>query len=380
MATVYNIDDAINFETDRETIFIIANEKEKKDNTTGRYYTVFVNFPTFIKHRNKFDHCHELLIDHVNSKPNKAGRLVFDFDIKYNDVDKKQIPEKFKKKIEATVYIVIDKYYKNIDTNLLIFVWSSCENKNKFSKHLTVKNLCFNNWIEMSKTFYQLFCLIWDENPENSWILSNHLIDFQIVRKNASLRMVGSRKIGGNYLIFDDDNHSLEDSLIRLYRPKDIIAEQIITSKNIKNNVEKILCQNIVEIMPIYHKKHINIKKDNTFKKTTYDDTIYNLAYEICNELCPYVYKIGKIDGNLLMLRRIKKYKCILSNKLHEHENSYLIIKKIRDSINVYYGCYRKCSEIQNIHIGSINEIDKKITFINKDAAPSSLNNKMIVL
>ena len=376
MATVYNIDDAINFKTDRNAIFIIANEKEKQDNTTGRYYTVIANFPTFIKHRDKFIHCHELLIDHINSKPNKAGRLVFDFDIKYDDIDKIKIPKKFKNKIETTVNTVIDQYYKNVDKDLFVFVWSSCENKNKFSKHLTVKNLCFEKWIEMSKTFYQLFCLVWDKNPKNNWILSDHLIDFQIVRKNASLRMVGSCKIGGNCLTFDNNEHILEDSLIRLYRPKDVLEEQIITSKNIKNKVEKLLFRNIDDIIPIHQKKHINIK----FKKSVYDNTIYNLAYEICNELCPEVYKIGKIDGNLLMLRRIKKYRCILSNKIHEHENSYLIIKKINDTFNIYYGCYRQCDKSQkNIHIGSISSVDQKITFINKEAAPSSSNNKILI-
>ena len=108
-------------------------------------------------------------------------------------------------------------------------------NPNKFSKHLTVKNCYFDDWIKMSKVFYKLFCIIWDE--KYLWIKSHHLIDMQIVRNKASLRMVGSSKLDGKALKFDNDKHVLTDSLIRIYQKKLREAEQLVTKAHIKDAV-----------------------------------------------------------------------------------------------------------------------------------------------
>ena len=187
MANFFTINDAINSENIGSNVFIIANETTKKDGSIGRVFSVFTNYTLFLKNREKYKHCHELFIDHKNNKPNIAGRLVFDFDIKYHK--NLVIPSCFKKQIKDTIIKVINKFYENVDINILEFIWSSCANTKKLSKHLTVKNIYFENWIPMSKIFYQLFCLTWDKCYD--WIRSDKLIDLQIVKKNASLRMIG---------------------------------------------------------------------------------------------------------------------------------------------------------------------------------------------
>jgi hypothetical protein len=361
MTNFFNIEDAINSTINSNNVFIIANERLKKDESIGRQYTVFLNFMDFLKNRSKYKHCHEIIVDHINNQPNLAGRLVFDFDIKYDE--KITIPSNFKKQVQNTIIRTTKNFYINIDTSILQFVWSTSKNPNKLSKHLTVKNMCFEDWIIMTKIFYQLFCYMWDKHYD--WIHSNKLIDFQIVRKHASLRMVGSSKIGGNILNFDDDGFCLSDSLIRIYLEKDIENEQLITNDNINNlKQEKILCMNISKDNKI---KSINLSNTNTNVSTDpkYDIEVYKKSFEICNIICPNVFKMGKINGNRLDIRRLKKHKCIMSNIVHENENAYLMISKVGLLYGVRFGCYRYCNKNDNTYfIGDILVETNQIRYI----------------
>lgn len=337
MKKYYNIDDAINSPIDSEDIFIVANERIKKDKSIGREYIVFPHFFDFLKKRHNYNHCHEIFINHKNNRPNISGRLVFDFDIKYEK--NLTIPENFKIQIQNTIKRVIRLFYQDVNINILEFVWSSSENPNKLSKHLTVKNMYFENWIMMTKTFYQLFCYIWDKKYD--WLTSDKLIDFQIIRKHASLRMVGSSKIGGNILKFDDDNYFLSDSLIRIYLETDRKQEQLITESNY-NHVK----QDKVLFVNLYDKEKTlnNFNIETKILDPIYEISVYEKAFEICNILMPGVYKMGKINGNKIDILRIKKYKCLLSDKIHASENAFLLIFKIGLLYYVRFGCYRYCN------------------------------------
>jgi len=349
----FTISEAINSNIESNTVFIIANERSKEDGSVGRYYTVFPSFKSFLRVRDSYVHCHELFIDHVNNNTNISGRLVFDFDIK-----SEYIPSDFKNQIENTIFEVIDMYMKNVDETKLVFVWSTSKNSKKFSKHLTVKNMYFDNWIVMSKIFYELFCNIWDS--KYIWLESKDLIDFQIIKKNASLRMTGSSKIGGNVLKLDDPNHILEDSLIRIYLRKQRNSEQIITKENITDTV----FDNILE--PLEKNNILRKYNSNDFPKIEtqiYTINIYKRAFKLYNKINPNVFKMGKINGNIMTLLRTTPSQCTLSGKKHENENAYLRIISDRDMYNVNFGCYRNCGEKKTVRIGSLS-IDNLIIFI----------------
>lgn len=358
VATKYfSINDAIKAPIKSKTAFIIANERITSSGNIGRYYTVFPKFSEFLKNRNKYKHCHEILVDHNNNKPNLAGRLVFDFDIQLINIKKNNksiLPMDFKKQIENNIVEVIEKYFNNVDTDRFKFIWSTSLNPAKFSKHLTVKNLYFENWVSLSKIFYQLFCLSWDEN--HSWIKSAKLIDSQIVRNRGSLRMVDSTKINGYVLTLDNKKHTLADSLIRIYLKTQRENEQLILKSNINEGVfSDILCENIVQL-PTHFNMNCGTYK---MRNVIFDKKIYTKAFEIYNSIDKNVFKMGKIDGNFLSLVRIKKYKCLISNEIHNRENAFLSITKYLSSyLNAYFvkfGCFRFCSEIRTISIGSID-------------------------
>lgn len=357
----FSINDAINSDMDSNNPFIIANETTTSTGHIGRYYTVLPNFKTFVVNRTKFPHCHEILVNHKNSKPDLAGRLVFDFDLKLSE---QEIPSDFKRQIENTIVKVIETYFANVDIEKLEYIWSTSQNPLKFSKHLTVKNLYFNNWISLSKIFYKLFCIIWDN--DYMWINSNKLIDFQIVRKHASLRMVGSSKIGGAILTFDDNSHTLTDSLIRIYSNNHKKEEQLVTIDNVIPSV----FDNVIENESFDTNQNIeNIYyclKNSKLEKPCYDSIVYEKAFEIYKSIHPNIFKMGKINGSILSLIRKKPGTCLLSGKLHENENSFIAIQKKDDSYSVRFGCHRFCYSNRTIYIGSIT-MDNYMILVNSD-------------
>lgn len=367
----FTMDAAIKAPIISKTAFIIANERMNKDRGIGRYYTVFPKFRDFLHNRHHFPNCHEIMIDHENAKTNIAGRLVFDFDIKDT-----AISPNFKSHIEDTIYTVVDLYFHDIDESRFEFVWSTSENPNKFSKHLTVKHLYFDNWLKLSDIFYKLFCLEWDRKYD--WIHSDNLIDAQIVRQRASLRMVGSSKIGGYPLTLDDESHTLTDSLIRIYLKSERDAEQLVTLDNLNTYVIENVLNMKSEDGEFFmntsstdaeYNSHFYIGSDVISKTSepSYSDKVYLKAFELINIICPGIFKIGKIQGKMLSLMRTKAAKCILSSRTHEHENAYLIINEDIDNKKRYYivcfGCYRKCHAKKMVIIGYINKSVTNISF-----------------
>lgn len=379
----YTIDDAINCPVDSCTAFIISNESINRYGKIGRTFNVFTHFKYFLKHREKYPNCHELLVDHSNSGFNRGGRLVFDFDIKKDDLNpdsnsnsnsesdveldpNSYIPPDFKKQIELTIHDVIKQYMNNVDFDLLDFVWSTSANPKKFSKHLTVKNLYFDDWVELSKAFYQLFCMVWDRS--NYWIDSSKLMDFQIIKNKGSLRMVGSSKIGGNPLVFDSDRHQLTDSLIRIYQKNLLEEEQIVTIFNFNIGV----FTNIIECKPntkLFTQKSNTIFSKNSSllaDKSSYDNIIYEKAFEMYDKINPGIFKMGKINGKVISFIRIKAGHCIMSSKHHDNENAFCIINKNENDYTVRTGCYRFCSQSRTIYLGSISADDYSIKISTK--------------
>ena len=371
MHVYFTMNDAINCEIDADAPFIIANERPTKDGHIGRSFKVFESFEDFMELRENYTHSHEVLIDHVKIKPERSfGRLVFDFDIDKKYDGENFVPDGFKKQIEEIIYKTIDDYYHDIQIDKLKFVWSSSENPKKCSKHLTVKNFCFYDWLVQCKRFYKLFQKTWKDSPY-TWISPEKLIDAQVVRRHGSLRMVGSSKIGGFVLNLDDpENCTFEDSLIRIYRPKVYNKEQIITQLNENDGLDDIM----KEIDP-RHKSEFEIiasvgttyqlfdtpdafgedANPDNHPPEDFGESVNKLAVRMVNMLLPHTFEKGKINKNIIGLLRKKPGSpiiCPISGFKHDKENSYLVINKYNDIIYVSYGCHRNCGLRKTMILG----------------------------
>lgn len=345
----FSLEEAINFKHQKLSPipFIIAHERLKRDKTVGRCFYVFPSFNIFLEKRDEYPHAHEILASHHYCKEREDGRLVFDFDISMKEVENiEKFKKRFKKEVEIIIWSVIEENYKGIDLEKIEFVWSSSKKKDKMSKHLTIKNFCFKNWLIGSKLFYQLFKEKWMELLEN-WIPVDKVLDCQIIRKNGTLRMVGCKKINGKRLKLDDDSHGFLDSLIRPYKRKTIESEQYIGSKNLIDSLKS---------------KYLKLKNPTTSNLTfvvkvnglcnlppIYSNEVYEKAYQIIQKKMPNVFKVRKLVHNRLELLREIPAKCLLSNHVHENENAYILILKKNDNYVFRFGCYRKCGNVKTI-------------------------------
>jgi hypothetical protein len=429
----FKLDQVINYDIDSNKCFIVANEK-KFNGKIVRMFLLFPNFETFLKLRKKFPHCHEILVNHKNSKVNNSGRLVFDFDINalkmYEDNfftltnEKKKCYDQLVKKlkkiryyVEKYILLTINKFMIDVDTSSIDFVWSTSTNTSKLSKHLTVKNFYFDDWIKLSKIFYDCFTKVWNDNI--NWLPASALFDKQIIRKNASLRMVGSKKFDDTILIFDDcDKYNLSDSLIRNYSDDDpqvikinnfnrkILTKISSDSNNTstsaganKNAITNIKPRHLSwnqflhEIKKNYYDGHASISSisgsntdsDSDSDGDTYSDTtdfnddvytntklskykqfkktndvvqiseiIYEKSLELVNDYDADTFRMGKkFDRGFTLLRK-KPSNCLCSGKIHENENAYITIVESEYGYDIYYGCYRNCNSSKTVYIGNI--------------------------
>lgn len=290
----------------------------------GSLYVRFIrfdNFEHFLNNKNRYGSLHEIVHYADQNKPigsffnRKDGRLCFDFDMAMDEqlFDIK----KWTNDIETTIKKVSSKIYHRIDPDMLLFVWSRSQNPNKISMHLTVKNLYFADWIPMSRQFYNEFELEWNDN--HHYIGTDSFLDKQIIRKNASLRFVGSTKRDGTGLL-ELIKYEFVDSLIR---PPHLCGT---------NGEQSVMYEQLV-----YPFENTKSKRSKLFTMT--DRT--NRTFDV-NDL-PFMnaFKIHDkiIEGFVIIynLRRKIPSECIVCHRVHEHDNAFI---KIENGTTTYH-CYR---------------------------------------
>jgi hypothetical protein len=206
----------------------------------------------------------------------------------------------------------------------------SSENNKKVSKHLVVKNISFmGTWVEQIKVFYNYMIDEIKSNDYFNWMKAGDIIDTQIARSNASLRMPLNSKIGGNKLKFDDKSHTFYDGLMQDYKLEDKQNSIRLTDFNIK---ETIVVKRLENIKGKYKENNDELDDD--------EDDFYYQKY------CEYVgddmqFSKGNASGSYINLLRMKKGRCLVNpNNYHESENAYLWVDADR---SCYFKCRRDC-------------------------------------
>jgi len=287
--------------------FIVQQEDRK--------FLVFKSVDDYLSKKEEFCHCHEVMVKNV-------GRLVFDFDLLFENF-KADFPLNFFSEFENCVRIVFNTHYKKMPNMKL--VWLKCENKKKISLHLIVKGAYFSeDWKVQMIDFYAKIQDVIDKNDTFSFY-EGKLIDTQIARIHATLRMPLNSKIGGNPLLFyfegQEEKVDFYDGLIGAYRFSDLQVETKLMKADL--------------IQPIQDKEPVH------FESVDFNpDLVYNKFVKY-NE--GEIFKMGNVDykkGFITLLRK-KPSNCLVNpERYHESDNSYLVI----NSTGIYFGCHRGCT------------------------------------
>lgn len=329
--------------------FVVAQELDPKtapifvdldgvEHIQSRRFLTFKDIESYLENAASYPNLHELIIPHSrnNDFAKCIGRIVFDFDVPLEI----RVPNDFHSSIESLIKKVFNELYKNVDTDKFVFVWLICDNSKKLSEHLIVKNAVFEDWVEQLQLLYLQLIKYMKQDSIFDWCFvegQNMLIDTQLARNNASLRMPLNSKIGGNNLIFVDSRFAFHDGLVCLYKQQD-------------KNEQKIYWEYSLETLSDYNRKRTPFKNENY---SPIDDEINEslmedafTLFKIHNDPSHGFVK-GEIVGRFIALIRIRPSKCMVSGKLHENENAFLFVAPTKQ---VYFYCRRKCSFNDSIH------------------------------
>lgn len=389
----YNLDSALQHKSISNLFpFIIAHECNDKywDEKSASYkirtreFYGFDSFESFLSQRNLFPYSHEVMFNRYGDDKyvKLQGRLIFDFDITekrylYNSDNSVFVDDNFHVSTNSNNLTFVDNdfhtniqniikeifttFYNNIDITKLEFVWLKSDTIKKWSKHLIVKHAYFSyDWVLQSQIFYQLMMFVAANSNKFKYFNNiEDLIDHQVAHNNATMRLYGSSKIGGNHLLFDESVNTKEynvyDTTIQLFHSDSIDIEQEISFDAINRTIIE---QNIINQHE--HKKYlINVIKmlngnnKNNDQTITIDDEDINdaiIQFDIfwCkyfNEPIQNTFKFKSSVGNIINLERLIPHECLLSGKIHDNENAFL--KYNEDGC--YFYCRRGCRTVNNI-------------------------------
>lgn len=394
---------------------------EVEDMGANREFLVFHDLEHFLTLRGRYPFSHEIIrcpskIENQSGLEKKVyredlcrGRLIFDFDLKkplpemqgllyFKDLKKSlnggslkwsddssdgeesintelYVPADFKQRMEALIMRVFLDYYVKVDVNKLIFVWQKSPSTEKFSMHLIIKNAYFSEyWVKQMRVFYLLLEKTAHEHGMSSFL---ETIDFQIPRRNATFRMLGSSKIGGNPLEIVCCNQggvdllnigaeiSIYDCLVGLYSSDHMQVEQSITLNEINyskieqelrdspetspvNSGERPKSGNRPEKNPKEERDRAfrrNISKhlfllEETMAEVDLTDADTTKAVELFTAFNDGSFHIRDQVSNIINLDRGRKGPCPISGHVHERENAYL---KLKADGHLAFFCRRGC-------------------------------------
>ena len=366
--------------------FVIAHEcmEKYKDSATGemrlktREFFAFDDVEIYLEMRDEYPHAHEVIFDRFSDT--QQGRLMFDFDFDepWNGVKPHFVPKDFQKDIERFIYLTFEKYYDNVDTKKFVFVWLISDVTKKWSKHLIVKNAFFaEDWKEQIQLFYQLLLgMIKDAKIFN--YPADKLIDIQVARNNATMRMCGASKMNGKVLRLESPKDAnFYDTLVQLYRRCDIKCEQHIYQDQIKKDLlDEMFFEKPMQTNAHYKQAclYANIdltRPDYRFGNQKLPEYIIKQSFEDFEEFYKAHFKVSRQDvfhivsvtGSIINLGRERSAPCILSGRVHEAENAFLIVNDSeygKRKLNFF--CRRGCT----FHGNKSREISIRDDFIIK--------------
>jgi hypothetical protein len=366
----------------------------------NREFLIFHDVDHYLTLKHCFPHCHEIIRtpssvgekeqsksksgadDDFKSKSYRddlaKGRLIFDFDLteplpemaSYINLARVAnpnqpinplnfVPANFKHLIETLIIEVFQRYYIQVDTSKLVFGWQFSYRADKFSMHLIVKHAYFAEfWVKQMRIFYALMSRVAELKGCPSLMKA---VDFQIPRRNATFRLIGCSKVGGQPLQLDSinvSNPSIYDCFVGIYHPEHLKSEQSINLENLNyvqiqdelNTIQETTFSHH-ELPEISNKKSkashsftTVIKRELDFAETApeidLDDHSVEKAVELFETFNDGTWTIRDHVGNIINLNRRRASPCPLSGIVHEHENAYL---KLYPDGRVGFLCRRGC-------------------------------------
>lgn len=321
----------------------------KKSNKLYTYFDSYIKFAIYFLKLNQESRCfYEIIFGEKIQKPH------FDIDMELTELG-------LDKKVINDLISEIVKLIPEINLERDICLYSSHgkqDNKFKISYHLIINHFYHSNHENAKAFYYMVMKNLPKEYYNNNWI------DHSVYSKTQQFRIYGCQKNNSNRIkIFHDE---WEFNGQKIVHQADELAEDL-DMKFLINLEESLIAARISNA-----KSLPNYEVPLEFQKKKYirgEDIEYDLAMEALilfagtvgttpdNKNFPYRFE--KVDSSLVLLRRVKASKCKMCNRIHQHENPYLLIT---EDLNVFFHC-RRAPPNKKLYIGSLNQDEKDKKF-----------------
>jgi hypothetical protein len=350
-----------------------------------REFYVFHDIEHFLNLKQHYIYAHEIIRCPVSSErdalgnkiyldENSRGRLLFDIDLteplpevawtaNLNGAvrnTESYVPPDFRYIFECLIRQTFIDYYVGVDIGKFVFVWQNSHSTTKLSLHLIVKNAFFSeHWTKQMRVFYALFRRTALKYGKESYM---NAIDFAMARRNATFRMLGSSKFGGNPLEIEHCHYqgvdlldypqnaqiTMYDCLVGIYHHEQLLQEQLIELDSVNFN-------QIENELAAIRSSGKETETEKAFRKTIgrqfpslneeaapvdVSDEDISRAVGIFQGWNDNIFSIRDQRGSVINLNRCRRGACPISGKVHDSENAYL---KLRADGQMVFGCYRGC-------------------------------------
>lgn len=324
----------------------------------SKIYAVFENYLDFAKFFSKVPQnlkCfYEIILGENIQKPH--------FDLDMTLTDEEIGKEKDVRILSDLINTIVDLLKeKNIHLNLArdICIYSSNGEK-KRSYHVVINSYYHANNKEAKAFYFAVMNKLPSEYFVNKWI------DFAVYSKTQQFRIYESCKSGSNRVKKLVKTWKLFNNLDNIETVQEIKHQnaEIAEDENhefIINLEESIVSArpSICKPLPTFEIPEAFSSSNKVFEKG--DDLDYDLAMEALNLLARkagvtihhenFPYRFDKIEGPFVILKRVKASKCRLCNRIHHHQNPYLLI--VGEEKHVFFHCRRAPTE-KKIYLGAL--------------------------
>lgn len=321
------------------SLIVALSYLDTDTNKEFRLYTSFKSYLEFGIYQLKLpqhERCfYEIILGESSQKPH--------FDI---DIDNKEAPgEEIKDNvIDAITEVLLNKGIQlKMDTDVLIY---TSHGNNKQSYHVVINNYCHTNNVE-AKAFYDN---VMDHvKPEfTQWI------DRAVYSPTQQFRIVGSQKYGSSRKKVFQKYWNYKGIVINYKYPESPDSPEHEMVMQLEASIVGYTgnCKFLPPFEPRMDKiKNYIESEDIDIKDATAALNLVAAAGKINVEDSRFPYKFLGINGPIVMLKRTKASCCKICNRVHEHENPYLVV--VGDEKAVYFHC-RRAPDSKKLYLGKL--------------------------
>lgn len=287
--------------------------------------------------RGRYNTCHEVFVSPLYETDSEIyGHLALDIDIHVKD-----LPSTWYDDLCQDILSVLQEQYPTSGiSDIGKTVWISSASSEKISRHLVIHGITFTMWHTQMKLLIEGL-----KSRSNCKSISHVIdgIDLGITRRLGSLRLPLNRKRDkDNILTFDDPTHTFTDGLVLIY------DENKYTMKD----THLLLVGDLNDDLKLAGSYSCQKESVQSYIANDNDDVVSKAIEIFCKEEDRRGFGLqpassSPIEGGVcISLRRVRPGKCPISDKIHDSDGAYLIVKNIKfngNCFDVMFGCHRKC-------------------------------------